>query len=69
MDVTRVRAALELIELLHVTGGQAVQYSTDLFVPGSIDLDVIRGLRFEGGPADVITGPVAACMSRCTMST
>ena len=25
--------------------GQAVQYSRDVFVPGSIDLHVIRGLK------------------------
>ena len=52
INATRVTAALELIELLHVARGQAVQYSTDLFAPGSIDLHGIRGLRFEGGPGE-----------------
>jgi hypothetical protein len=37
-------AALELIEVLHLAEGQAVQYSTEVFAPGSVDLHVIRGL-------------------------
>ena len=35
---------LELIEVLHLAEGQAVQYSTEVFAPGSVDLHVIRGL-------------------------
>jgi DNA-binding GntR family transcriptional regulator len=44
MGATRVTAALELTELMHLAGGQAVQYSIGVFAPGSIDLHVIRGL-------------------------
>ena len=44
MGAGRVTAALELIELIHLAGGQAVQYSIGVFAPGSIDLHVIRGL-------------------------
>jgi GntR family transcriptional regulator len=47
MSATRVTAALELIEVMHLAGGEAVQYSVDVFAPGSIDLHVIRGLKFE----------------------
>ena len=44
MGAGRVTAALELTELIHRAGGQAVQYSIGVFAPGSIDLHVIRGL-------------------------
>jgi GntR family transcriptional regulator len=44
LGATRVTAALELIEVIHLAEGQAVQYSTEVFAPGSIDLHVIRGL-------------------------
>ena len=44
LGATRVTAALELIEVLHLAEGQAVQYSTEVFAPGSVDLHVIRGL-------------------------
>ena len=44
LGATRVTAALELIEVLHLAKGQAVQYSTEVFAPGSVDLHVIRGL-------------------------
>lgn len=44
LGATRVAAALELIEVMHLAGGEAIQYSTEVFAPGSIDLHVIRGL-------------------------
>ena len=44
MGATRVTAALELIELIHETGGETIQYSSSVFAPGSIDLHVIRSL-------------------------
>ncbi len=51
MGATRVTAALELTELMHLAGGQPVQYSIGVFAPGSIDLHVIRGLTpAEGRP-------------------
>ena len=28
---------------MHLAGGEAVQYSVDVFAPGSVDLHVIRG--------------------------
>ena len=54
MGATRVTAALELVEVMHLAGGQAVQYSIGVFAPGSIDLHVIRGLESQqsvSGPA------------------
>jgi DNA-binding GntR family transcriptional regulator len=45
MGATRVTAALELVEVMCLAEGQAVQYSRDAFAPGSIDLHVIRGLK------------------------
>ena len=44
LEATRVTAMLELTELMHLAEGTAVQYSIDVFVPGSVDLHVIRGL-------------------------
>ncbi len=49
MGATRVTAALELSEVMHLADGTAVQYSTEVFAPGSIDLHVIRGLAMGGG--------------------
>ena len=43
MGATRVTAALELAELLHTAAGSTVQYSINVFAPGSVDLHVIRG--------------------------
>lgn len=54
MGVTRVTAALELSELLHTTPGHAIQYSINVFAPGSVDLHVIRG--FSGDPVDGRSG-------------
>jgi DNA-binding GntR family transcriptional regulator len=45
MEATRITAALELVELIHLTTGKAVQYSIGVFAPGSIDLHVLRGLH------------------------
>ncbi len=50
MGATRVTAALELVELMHVAGGQAVQHSIGVFAPGSVDLHVIRGLESREAP-------------------
>ena len=44
IGATRVTAALEMVEVMHLAGGDAVQYSIDVFAPGSVDLHVIRGL-------------------------
>jgi GntR family transcriptional regulator len=49
MSASRITAALELVELMYLAGGQAVQYSRDVFAPGSIDLHVIRGLKLPEG--------------------
>lgn len=43
MGTGRITAALELAELLHTAAGRAVQYSINVFAPGSVDLHVIRG--------------------------
>lgn len=45
LDATRVTATLELIEVMHLAEGEAVQYSTEVFAPGSIDLHVMRSLQ------------------------
>ncbi len=50
LGATRITAALEIVELMHLAGGEAVQHSRDVFAPGSVDLHVIRGLKF---PEDV----------------
>ncbi len=51
MGATRIAAALELVEVMCLAGGEAVQYSRDVFAPGSIDLHVIRGLKLQAAPA------------------
>jgi GntR family transcriptional regulator len=51
MGATRVTAALELVELMHLAGGQAVQYSISVFAPGSVDLHVMRGFWSPGWEA------------------
>ena len=45
LGATRVTAALEMIEVMHLAGGEAVEYTVDVFAPGSVDLHVIRGLE------------------------
>ena len=48
LGVSRVTAALELAELLQAPGGRAVQYSINVFAPGTVDLHVIRGMAGLG---------------------
>ena len=50
--VTRTTAVLELEETIHVTSGEVVHHSRDLFGPGGMDLHVVRGLDVER-PAQV----------------
>jgi GntR family transcriptional regulator len=45
--VRRTTAALELEEIIHVTSGEVVHHSRDLFGPGGMDLHVVRGLDVE----------------------
>lgn len=45
MSASRVTAAIELVELIHVAGGRPVQYSISIFAPGSVDLQIVRGIR------------------------
>jgi len=45
LGANRVTAALEMIEVMHLAGGEAIQYTIDVFAPGSVDLHVIRGLE------------------------
>ncbi len=49
LEASRVTATLELVETLHLVGGQAAQYSTQVFQPGAIDLHVMRSLKASGG--------------------
>jgi GntR family transcriptional regulator len=51
MGGTRIAAALELVEVMCLAEGGGVQYSRDVFAPGSIDLHVIRGLELSDAPA------------------
>lgn len=44
LDTTRLTATLELVEVMHLAEGEAVQYSTEVFPPGSLDLHVMRSL-------------------------
>lgn len=48
LDATRTTAALELVEVTHRAGGEAIQHSTTVFTPGSLDLHLMRGLGNSG---------------------
>jgi GntR family transcriptional regulator len=50
--VSQTTAVLELEETIHVTSGDVVHHSRDLFGPGGMDLHVVRGLDVER-PAQV----------------
>jgi GntR family transcriptional regulator len=52
LEATRVTATLELVETLHRAEGQAAQYSTQVFWPGSIDLHVMRSLKVSSREDD-----------------
>jgi hypothetical protein len=54
--VRRTTAVLELDETIHVTSGEVVHHSRDLFAPGGMDLHVVRGLD-AAGPAQVNPAP------------
>ena len=56
LDTTRVTATLELVEVMHLAEGQAVQYSTQVFPPGSIDLHVMRSLQISSVDEDLVGG-------------
>jgi len=45
LGATRVTATLELVEVMHLADGDPVQYSTQVFPPGSLDLHVMRSLK------------------------
>jgi GntR family transcriptional regulator len=61
--VRRTTAALELEETIHVTSGEVVHHSRDLFGPGGMDLHVVRALEVERpaqvNPAGGENGPTA----------
>jgi DNA-binding GntR family transcriptional regulator len=44
LAVQGTTAVLELEEIMHLGSGEAVQYSSDTFAPGGIDLQVRRNL-------------------------
>ena len=60
--VSRTTAVLELEETIHVTSGDVVHHSRDLFGPGGMDLHVVRGIDVERpaqvNPAAGDNGPV-----------
>jgi GntR family transcriptional regulator len=45
LGVSAATAVLELEEVMHLASGEAVQYSTDVFAPDGIDLQVRRDLE------------------------
>jgi GntR family transcriptional regulator len=47
LEISGTTAALELIETMHVNSGEAMQYATDVFAPGGVDLHVMRALQGE----------------------
>ena len=47
LEVRRTMAGLELQETVHVATGQAIQRSRDVFLPGGVDLEVIRSLHVD----------------------
>ncbi len=59
--VSRTTAVLELEETIHVTSGEVVHHSRDLFGPGGMDLHVVRALDVERpaavNPAPTENGP------------
>jgi GntR family transcriptional regulator len=55
--VSRTTAVLELEETIHVTSGEVVHHSRDLFGPGGMELHVVRALDVER-PAQI--NPAAA---------
>jgi len=52
LGVGRATAMLELEEVIHVSSGEAVQHSVDLFTPQGLDLHVVRHLQADG-PAQI----------------
>ena len=52
LDITGTTAVLELQETYHLTSGETVHYSTDIFAPGALDLHVIRWIE-AAKPAQV----------------
>ena len=52
LEVRRTMAGLELQETVHLAAGQAIQRSRDVFLPGGLDLEVIRMLHVDR-PANV----------------
>ena len=55
LAIRRTTAALELEEVIHAGGGEAVAYSRDLFAPGALDVQVIRSLDATS-PTPIATG-------------
>jgi hypothetical protein len=52
LGITGTTAVLELQETYHLTSGETVHYSTDIFAPGALDLHVIRWIE-AAKPAQV----------------
>ena len=59
LEVVRTMAGLELQETVHVATGQVIQRSRDVFLPGGVDLEVIRSLHVDR-PAHVGTAGAEA---------
>jgi GntR family transcriptional regulator len=55
LGLTGTTAVLELQETYHMTSGEIVHFSTDIFAPGALDLHVIRWVE-ANVPAQVNSG-------------
>ena len=56
--MTATTAVLELEEVMHLSSGEAVQHSTDVFAPDGIDLQVRRDLEIS------LPAPLVRAISR-----
>jgi hypothetical protein len=61
--LARPTAALELEERIHVTSGEVVHHSRDLFAPEGVDLHVVRALELEA-PVAVNAGAAEPAVPR-----
>jgi GntR family transcriptional regulator len=55
LQIRRTTAALELEEVMYVSGGDPVAYARDLFAPGALDVRVMRSFE-AASPVPIVTG-------------
>jgi DNA-binding GntR family transcriptional regulator len=65
LGVHQITAGLEMEEVFHITFNEAVQYSSDIFAPDGIDLQVLRGLEAVPPPGPIVArGPEISPIQR-----